>query len=50
MIAASRSTLLRSRRCWRDENGQFVLIVRAYVPTQAILDGSYKLPNVERAK
>ncbi len=28
--------------------GQFALIVRAYVPTQAILDGSYKLPNVER--
>ncbi len=27
---------------------QFALIVRAYVPTQAILDGSYKLPNVER--
>jgi hypothetical protein len=28
--------------------GQFALIVRAYVPTQTILDGSYKLPNVER--
>jgi hypothetical protein len=22
--------------------------VRAYVPTQSLLDGSYKLPNVER--
>ena len=28
--------------------GQFALIVRAYVPTKPILDGSYKLPNVER--
>jgi hypothetical protein len=30
--------------------GQFALIVRAYVPTAPILDGSYKLPNVERAE
>ena len=30
-------------------DGQFALIVRAYVPTQPVLDGSYKLPNVERA-
>ncbi|MGE0284580.1 MAG: DUF1254 domain-containing protein [Rhizobiaceae bacterium] len=29
-------------------DGQFALIVRAYVPTQPILDGAYKLPNVER--
>jgi hypothetical protein len=28
--------------------GQFALIVRAYVPTQPLLSGSYKLPNVER--
>jgi hypothetical protein len=28
--------------------GQFALIVRAYVPTPAVLDGSYKLPNVVR--
>jgi hypothetical protein len=28
--------------------GQFALIVRAYVPTQPILEGSYWLPNVER--
>lgn len=27
---------------------QFALIVRAYVPTKAILDDSYKLPNIER--
>jgi hypothetical protein len=27
--------------------GQFALIMRAYVP-QPILDGAYKLPNVER--
>ncbi len=29
-------------------DGQFAVIVRTYVPTQPILDGSYKLPNVER--
>ena len=29
--------------------GQFALIVRAYVPTQPVQDGTYKLPNVERA-
>jgi hypothetical protein len=28
--------------------GQFALIVRGYLPTSPILDGSYKLPNVER--
>ncbi|WP_373875953.1 DUF1254 domain-containing protein [Methylobacterium soli] len=28
--------------------GQFALIVRAYVPTQQILDGAYKLPDVIR--
>jgi len=27
---------------------QFALIIRAYVRTQALLDGRYKLPNVER--
>jgi hypothetical protein len=30
--------------------GQFALIVRAYVPTQPVRDGSYKLPNVERVQ
>ncbi len=29
---------------------QFALIVRAYVPSEPILDGSYKLPDVERAR
>jgi hypothetical protein len=29
--------------------GQFALIVRAYVPTEAVQNGNYKLPNVERA-
>jgi hypothetical protein len=29
--------------------GQFTLILRAYVPTQPILDGSYEFPNVTRA-
>jgi hypothetical protein len=28
--------------------GQFTLIIRAYVPTQPILDGSYTFPNVGR--
>ncbi|KAB1072516.1 DUF1254 domain-containing protein [Methylobacterium planeticum] len=28
--------------------GQFALIVRAYVPTSAVLAGVYQLPNVER--
>ncbi len=28
--------------------GQFALIVRTYVPTAPLLDGSYKLPNVEK--
>ena len=29
--------------------GQFALIVRTYVPTQPLLDGTYKLPNMQRA-
>jgi hypothetical protein len=29
--------------------GQFALIVRAYVPTEQVQDGTYKLPNVEPA-
>ena len=29
-------------------NDQFALCVRAYVPTQPLLDGTYTLPNVER--
>jgi hypothetical protein len=29
---------------------QFALIIRAYVPTQPLLNDSCKLPNVERAK
>jgi len=28
--------------------GQFALIIRADVPEQAILDGSYKFPDVQR--
>jgi hypothetical protein len=28
--------------------GQFALIIRTYVPTQPILDGSYEFPNVRR--
>jgi hypothetical protein len=30
-------------------DGQFALIVRCYVPTQPVQDGTYKLPNVERS-
>jgi hypothetical protein len=29
-------------------DGQFALIVRAYVPMQPILEGAYKLPNVQQ--
>jgi hypothetical protein len=29
--------------------GRFTLIIRAYVPTEPILDGSYKFPDVKRA-
>ena len=29
-------------------DGQFALIVRAYVPTAPILDSTYKLPNVHK--
>jgi hypothetical protein len=29
-------------------DGQFALIVRAYVPTPELLNGNYKLPNVDR--
>ncbi|WP_082886243.1 DUF1254 domain-containing protein [Flavisolibacter tropicus] len=31
-------------------NDQFALIVRTYVPTTPILNGTYQLPNVEKAK
>jgi len=30
--------------------GQFALIIRAYVPDETILDSSYKFPNVERVR
>jgi hypothetical protein len=30
-------------------DGQFALLVRAYVPTQPVQDGSYKLPNIQRS-
>ena len=30
-------------------NGRFALIVRTYVPTEQVLNGTYKLPNVERS-
>jgi hypothetical protein len=29
--------------------GQFALIIRAYVPTEPILDGSYRFPDVKRS-
>jgi hypothetical protein len=29
-------------------DGQFALLVRAYVPTPPVLEGSYTLPNIER--
>jgi len=30
--------------------GQFALLVRTYVPTKVILDGTYQLPDVVRAQ
>jgi hypothetical protein len=40
---------LESRANWLPApDGQFALIVRTYVPTESILTGSYKLPNVEK--
>jgi hypothetical protein len=30
-------------------DGGFALCLRTYVPTEALLNGSYKLPNVVRA-
>ena len=30
-------------------NDQFALIVRTYVPPEQILNGTYKLPNVEKS-
>ena len=29
-------------------DGQFALLLRAYVPTAPLLDGSYTLPDVQR--
>jgi hypothetical protein len=49
-ISHVQPTDLDARTNWLPApEGQFALIVRAYVPTQPVLDGSYKLPNVERA-
>jgi len=31
-------------------NDQFALIVRTYVPTQPLLNGTYQLPSVERSR
>ena len=48
-IARSEPTDSVARANWLPApDGQFALIVRAYVPTQPVQDGSYKLPNVER--
>jgi hypothetical protein len=59
MIAANpdvvRPQWVVPERFWADldwlpaPEGQFALIIRAYVPTQPILDGSYKFPDVKRS-
>jgi hypothetical protein len=49
-IAHARPTDPVARTNWLPApEGQFALIVRAYVPTQQVQNGSYKLLNVERA-
>jgi hypothetical protein len=40
-----------ARKNWlQAPEGQFALLLRAYVPSEAILDGSYVLPDVERVR
>ena len=49
-IARAEPTDAVARANWLPApEGQFALIVRAYVPTRPVQDGGYKLPNVERA-
>jgi hypothetical protein len=49
-ISHAQPTDVDTRTNWLPApEGQFALIVRAYVPTQPVLDGSYSLPNVERS-
>jgi hypothetical protein len=49
-IAHAEPTDAAARANWLPApDGQFALIVRAYIPTQPVQEGSYKLPNVERA-
>jgi hypothetical protein len=48
-IAHEQPTDAAARANWLPApEGQFALIIRAYVPTEPILDGSYKFPNVKR--
>lgn len=48
-ISSTEPTDAVARANWLPSpDGQFALIVRTYVPTKPILDGSYHLPNVER--
>ena len=49
-LSSKEPTDADSRRNWLPApNDQFALIVRTYVPTEQILNGTYKLPNVERS-
>jgi len=48
-LSSKEPTAADARANWLPApNDQFALIVRAYVPTEEILNGTYKLPNVER--
>jgi len=50
-ISAERPTEREATANWLPApHDTFALMVRAYVPTQQILDGSYRLPNVERVR
>jgi hypothetical protein len=49
LISAEKPEDEKNQRNWLPApKEQFALIVRTYVPTQPLLDGSYKLPNVKR--
>lgn len=51
ILSSQEPTGVDARANWLPApNDQFALIVRTYVPTAEILNGIYKLPNVERVR
>ncbi|HSE23457.1 MAG TPA: DUF1254 domain-containing protein [Pyrinomonadaceae bacterium] len=50
ILSSKEPTDMDARANWLPApNDQFALIVRTYVPTEQTLNGTYKLPNVERS-